>query len=184
MSGPERGRGGRQAQGGSNRGFEEGRQEGRQEGGTAAKAAKAASRLAGRAVALTAVAVCAAFAVLNLYPVLREFYIADRAHARLVAEHAAIEQRNDRIREQIASLQTPEGIEDRAREQFGWTKPGEVAVNITGLTVSESSTMLPEAIDAAKIELESDWWTDFLDFLFAVEPAKPAEEDYDPFMHR
>jgi hypothetical protein len=108
-------------------------------------------------------------AAVMLYPAARDYYIAKRDNERITAEHEAVVERNDRIREQIEELQTPEGIEDRAREEFGWVKEGEEAVNITGLSVSESSTGLPAIVEPDSIEVAESWWTQTLDEFFGVE---------------
>ena len=134
-----------------------------------------------RLVAAAGVAFCLALAVFMLYPALREYYIASREHEQLVLEYAAVMERNDKISEQIAHLQTPEGIEDRAREQFGWVKKGEEAVNITGLRIADSSTALPAAVASGSLKAESTWWTNFLDFIFNVDTTEPIQETYDPF---
>ena len=125
---------------------------------------------------------CLAVAFVTLYPVLREYYITSREHELLAIEYAAVLDRNDRIEAQIANLQTPEGIEDRAREQFGWVRQGEEAVNITGLQITESSTVLPSAVLPGSVVAESTWWTDFLDVLFDIDTSGPSQELYDPYI--
>ncbi|MCL1891042.1 MAG: septum formation initiator family protein [Coriobacteriia bacterium] len=125
---------------------------------------------------------CLVFAFLTLQPVLREYYVASRAHDLQMAEYAAVLDRNEKIESQIASLETPEGIEDRAREQFGWVRKGEEVVNITGLELSDSSTVLPAAIAPGSVAAESNWWTNLLDYLFDVDTSKQASEQHDPFV--
>ncbi|MDR3052444.1 MAG: septum formation initiator family protein, partial [Coriobacteriales bacterium] len=127
-----------------------------------------------------AVVLCLAAAVVLLYPVSKEYYIAMRQTDRLTAEYDAVLERNERIQEQIDALQTPEGIEDRVREQFGWVKRGELAVNITGLSLSNTSTVLPDAVLSGSVEPESDWLINMLDHFFGVdtpEVAKPPVHD-------
>jgi cell division protein FtsB len=128
-------------------------------------------------------ALCMVFAFWQMYPVLRDYYIASREHERLLAEYAAVLERNERVALQISNLKTPEGIEDRAREQFGWTKEGEQAVNITGLSISDSSTALPAAVSTSSIVAEASWWTDFLDMVFNVQPPEPEPDYDDPFFN-
>jgi cell division protein FtsB len=132
------------------------------------------------------VSLCIAFAFYALYPAARDYYIASVKVNSLQNELDAVNARNEKIEEQIAMLKTPEGIEDRAR-LFGWTKAGEQAVNITGLPLETSSTVLPpdvaQGAAANKTELaeEARWWTDFLDAFFAVPKPEPPEKPYDPF---
>jgi cell division protein FtsB len=139
-------------------------------------------RAAKALVVIAGLLFCLVFAFLTLQPVLREYYVASRAHDLQMAEYAAVLERNEKIETQIASLQTPEGIEDRAREQFGWVRKGEEVVNITGLELSDSSTVLPAAIAPGSIAAESNWWTNLLDYLFDVDTSKQASEQHDPFV--
>lgn len=125
---------------------------------------------------------CLGIVVISLYPTLQDYYIAYRYNEKLLYELSAVEERNAGIREQIEYLNTDEGIADRARERFGWTQEGEQAVNITGLDVSDSTTVLPETVVAGSISAPENWWTRFLDALFAVEEEKPAERIPDPFI--
>ncbi|MDR3036930.1 MAG: septum formation initiator family protein [Coriobacteriales bacterium] len=121
-------------------------------------------------------------AAVMLYPVAREYYVAQRENDRLSAEYQAVLERNEKIRQQIDDLQTPEGIEDRAREEWGWVKQGEQAVNITGLNITDSSTGLPTAVESGSIKAPEDWWTQTLDEFFAVTPPKqkPQQDDIVP----
>ena len=128
------------------------------------------------------VAFCLVFATVTLYPVLREYYITSRDYELLILEREAVLNRNARIEEQIAKLQTDEGIQDRAREQFGWVMEGEQAINITGLPNLESSTALPPAVIPGSLEAEASWWIDFLDWFFDIDTNKPIQELYDPFI--
>ena len=130
----------------------------------------------------TGAVICLLICVVLLYPAAREYYVAYRVNEQLLNELIAVEDRNDQIRQQIAYLNTPEGIEDRARERFGWVPTGEQAVNITGLAVSDSTTVLPAAIPAGSGEAVTTWWTEFLDVLFAVEEEKTPEPIPDPFI--
>jgi cell division protein FtsL len=116
-----------------------------------------------------AVVACLVVAAVMLVPVARDYYIAMRDNDRLQAELQAVTDRNDQIQQQINNLNTPEGIEDRAREEFGWVRAGEHAVNITGLETLDSSTALPAAVDADSVTLASTWWNDLLDAAFGLQ---------------
>jgi len=116
-----------------------------------------------------AIVVCLVAAGFILYPVTRDYYVTLRENEQLQAEYDAVLDRNERIQERIDSLQTPEGIEDRAREEFGWVREGEKAVNITGLDISSSSTVLPATVLPGSVKPPSNWLTDTLDSFFGVE---------------
>jgi cell division protein FtsB len=132
------------------------------------------------ALALTVIiALSLVLAAVMLYPVAREYYLVMRENFRLNAEYEAVVNRNERIRQEIESLQTPEGIEDRAREEFGWVKDGEEAVNITGIKVFESSTALPAAIEPGTVLAVETWWMQTLDEFFDVKDPVPV----DPYPH-
>jgi cell division protein FtsB len=113
-------------------------------------------------------------AVVMLYPVVREHYLVKRENEQAHAENQAVEDRNAKIEQQIDELSTLEGIEDRAREEFGWVRPNEEAVNITGLSVLESSTGMPSAIEPGSVRVPGDWWTQTLDEFFGVVEDAPA----------
>jgi len=125
---------------------------------------------------------CLVVSIVSLYPALRSYYLASRVNEQLLHELVAVEERNGQILDQIASLNTREGIADRARERFGWVAAGEQAVNITGLHVSDSTTVLPAPVASGSIAAPDTWWTDFLDALFAVTEAEAPEPIPDPFI--
>lgn len=139
---------------------------------------------------------CLLISIVLLYPALRSYYIACRVNEQLLQEFAAVEERNQQIRDQIAYLNTPEGIADRARERFGWVPEGEQAVNITGLDVSDSTTVLPAAVASSSDytavlpatvasgfdSTTETWWTSICDVLFCVEEEQASEPIPDPFI--
>jgi cell division protein FtsB len=134
----------------------------------------AAVRISPALITIVAFVLSLVLAAVVLYPVAREYYLAKRENDRVKAENQAVEDRNDRIQQQIEELSTLEGIEDRAREEFGWVREGETAVNITGLSVSESSTGLPSAIEPDSVKAPESWWTQTLDEFFGITEAAPA----------
>lgn len=120
------------------------------------------------------IAIIAVFVVFLLYPVARDYYVALRENSRLSAEYEAVLDRNEKIQQRIDELNTPEGIEDWARQEFGWVREGEKAVNITGLLITESSLGLPFSVEPGTVKAPDTWWTEILDRLFGVESFKPA----------
>ena len=136
-------------------------------------------RMSGRLFFGLAAVVCLAIAAVLLVPVAGDYYVAKRANDQLEAEYQALVNRNAKIQDQIDSLETPEGIEDRAREEFGWVKEGESAVNITGLETSDSSTVMPNAVSPGSVLPESTWLTNLLDKVFGVEQPTGGFERFD-----
>ena len=129
--------------------------------------------LSGRFLIGVAAVACVIVATVMLIPVFGDYYVTKRANDQLQAEYQAIQDRNAKIQNQIDSLETPEGIEDRAREEFGWVREGEHAVNITGLQTSDSSTVLPAAVASGSVAPQDSLLTKALDVIFGVQ--KPVE---------
>jgi cell division protein FtsB len=135
----------------------------------------AAVRIPSALIVVVIIGLSLALAVVVLYPMAREYYIAQREKDRLSVEYEMVADRNEKIRQQIENLQTPEGIADRAREEFGWVREGEEAVNITGLNVFESSTALPAAVEPGAAQAPETWWTRTLDEFFETEDFVPVD---------
>lgn len=119
---------------------------------------------------LIGAAVILALAGWGYYPVAKQQYITARERDLLAAQLAAVEERNRAMEEEIARLQTPEGIEDYARSQLGWTKPGENAVIVEGVERTES-VGVPPRVDPDSIEITSTPFTRLLDGIFGVETS-------------
>jgi len=119
------------------------------------------------------------FTVYTLYPVARDFYSAWRDSYYLESEYKALLERNEKIRQLVDDLRTPEGIIDKAREEFGWVLQDEKAVNITGLNLTEGSKGLPASIEPGTVQVEEIWWMLILDFIFGVEDKVPANQNPD-----
>lgn len=95
-------------------------------------------------------------AVWFVYPVLQLHYEEERKVASLQAELETLQERNAALRDEMAALSTPEGVERLARESLGYVKPGEQAYLVTGgegtQTAQAQATSAPSfwqrAIDA------------------------------------
>ena len=105
------------------------------------------------------------------YPVTKQQYITARERDLLAAQLAAVEERNRAMEEEIARLQTPEGVEDYARSQLGWTKPGENAVIVEGVERTDS-VGVPPRVDLESVEITSTPLTRMLDGIFGVETSE------------
>ena len=103
-----------------------------------------------------------------LYPSAKQFYLTSRAHDQMLAEYAALEERNDKIQSQVNTLSTTEGVEDRARSEYGWVKEGENAVFVRGLDLEEEKSNFTEGIPAGSIEAPETWYSPILDKIFGV----------------
>lgn len=106
-----------------------------------------------------------------VYTPAQQYYKTLRLNDQLEAEWKAIEERNDALALDLATLGTREGIEARAHEQFGLVEEGEESANVLGLdyTYDHSTTMMA-AIPSGSIETpDPEWYTPLLDAIFGVE---------------
>ena len=120
---------------------------------------------------LVVIAVLAVF-IATYYPVARVQYRETRERSRLQAELGAIRARNHRIRQEVARLRTPEGVEDYARLQLGLVKQGEHQVVVVDGTESEQSLLAqgaPEIDSQESVKPPVGSWTGFLDAVFGVQ---------------
>jgi len=107
-------------------------------------------------------------AVWTLYPVLRLQYQQQREVASLEAELEGLKERNTELAEQIDRLQTPEGVEEIARQDLGLVKDGEQAYVVTGNSDPDAES---EAVDAATRSTQDEQtslWMKVLDAIFGV----------------
>jgi len=110
--------------------------------------------------------VCLVCAVIILYPNARVYYAAWRDYSNVSAELAAVSTRNATIQTRIDNLYTEEGIEDRAREEFGWVKEGENAINVIGVEADEATSALPETVVSGSVTSDTNWALEKLDKFF------------------
>jgi cell division protein FtsB len=118
-----------------------------------------------------AIAVVGLF-VAAFYPVAKVEYREVRQKTELQSELAAIKARNDRLRYDVASLRTPEGVEDYARLHLGMAKKGEnvVIVNDGSEPTRTASVDATPQIDPQIVEKPpAGPWTAFLDAFFGVQ---------------
>lgn len=127
-------------------------------------------------IGLCAILVCILFSALFLYEPAKEWYQEMRERDRLELEFAAIQERNEHLEDSIDYLSTDEGIEDKAREEFGWVKDDEHAMSVSGITVEENSDFAANIL-SSDIKPPDTWYSDFLDPFFGVDyDAKPETE--------
>lgn len=110
---------------------------------------------------------CVVVAGFFLYEPTKLYYQEMRENQRLQIEYDALQQRNDTIQGEVDALNSEEGVEDRAHQEFGWVKDDEEAVSVTGVTPSK-----PEYnanIAPGSIRPPDTWYSGILDPLFGVE---------------
>ena len=84
------------------------------------------------------------------------------------AEYDAVSSRNQAIQHEVDALQTDAGIEDRARQEFGWSYVGEYAVKVSGLGVNTSESSFEANIVSGSVKAPETWYSRILDPLFGV----------------
>lgn len=107
----------------------------------------------------------------SVYTPAQQYYRTIRLNDQLEAEYKAIEERNEALGLDLATLGTREGVEARAHEQFGLVEKGEESANVLGLdyTYDHSTTMMA-AIPSGSVETpDTAWYTPLLDAIFGVE---------------
>ncbi|MDR0514366.1 MAG: septum formation initiator family protein [Coriobacteriaceae bacterium] len=104
-----------------------------------------------------------------LYDPAKQYYLTIREYDRIEAEYNAVLQRNEDMRQQIAALSSPAGIEDRAREEFGWVKQGESTATVYGLESTKDETTYRKGIPEGSVSAPQTWYSPMLDVLFGVE---------------
>lgn len=100
-----------------------------------------------------------------LYPIGCTYYQAMRQQQQLQAVLDAVNERNDRIDSENKQLETDEGVENQARQEYGWVKDGENATVVTNGDDGSGSDM-PSQVDETKIEPPHTWYYDILDIIF------------------
>ena len=103
-----------------------------------------------------------------LYPMGCTYYQALRQEQTLQAELDAVNQRNEQIDAENKQLETDEGVENQAREEYGWVKDDEKATVVVNSGDSGSGDM-PSQVDGSKIEPPHTWYYDILDIIFRAE---------------
>lgn len=118
----------------------------------------------GTAMLVAGLALSCAF----LYPSAKQYYVTVREHDQVLAEYEAVQGRNGKIQSQVDSLSTAEGIEDRARAEYGWVKEGENAVMVRGLDIDKEKSSFTEGIPTGSVEAPETWYSSVLDKIFGV----------------
>lgn len=113
--------------------------------------------------------VAVAFAVVMLYPSCQNYYNETRQLQQLQAEYDALQSYNTQMQNQVDYLSTDEGIEDYARSELGWVRPGEHVVTVDGVNSSTDNTRSNSrvyAIPAGSVAAPDTWYSGILDVIF------------------
>ncbi len=116
------------------------------------------------AVAVICVFVCAIF----LYGPAQKYYQNVREHDRLALEYQAVSERNEQLQSEVNSLQTDEGVRQRAHEQLGWVEKDEQSANVSGLNLESSSDsdVVIANVSSDSIKAPTTWYSPVLDAVF------------------
>lgn len=109
------------------------------------------------------------FAVTMLYFPCQNYYNETRQLQQLQAEYDALQEYNTQMQNQVDYLNTDEGIEDYARSELGWIRPGEHVVSVEGVTPSTSDSRSNDrvyAIPAGSVAAPDTWYSGILDVIF------------------
>lgn len=124
-----------------------------------------ATRLSLKVPVMLVILACMVASCAFLYPAAKNYYTAMRDEAKVQAEYDAVSAHNDRVQSEIDTLSTSEGIEDRAREQYGWVKSGENSVSVSGLD-SSSGSNVDTLVARDGVSAPATWYSGVLDRLF------------------
>lgn len=115
-----------------------------------------------------AIAACTVMCAAFLYAPAQSYYLALREQAKTQAAYDIASERNAELQSQVDYLSTDEGKEDAVRDQYGWVRGDENAVNVQGLddTGDDASTMSSSTINASAPDT---WYSGILDPLFGFE---------------
>lgn len=107
-----------------------------------------------------------ALLVCMIYTPAQQYYHQLRERDRLSAEYTALLARNDALQGVVDSLQTEEGIEDKAHSEFGLVREGEQAGSVTGIDVPSANSKFTANIAPGSIPAPETWYSPVLDIIF------------------
>lgn len=89
----------------------------------------------------------------SLYPTLKPLYEQQRDVSRLERELDGLRERNAYLRRQVERLKTPAGVEEAARSNLGYVRPGERAY-----VVIEDTSSAEAAEERSAEATRGSWW--------------------------
>lgn len=108
------------------------------------------------------------FLLVGLYPPIRGYYHAVREHDELLVNQQKLEEDKKHLESEVNSLQTKEGIEEKAREQ-GYVSEGEESARVVGLDKKKD--------DNTAQHPEYPWYIKVGDFVFGFSPGNSGNTD-------
>lgn len=111
-------------------------------------------------------------ALMFIYPSARDYYVALRNNAKSEAEYAALQEYYDQLKDEVETLNSDQGVEDAARDEFGMVMPGDVSLNVKDLESEADFDKDPTDIGitpAGSVEAPEEWYTPFCDFIFGYD---------------
>ena len=116
---------------------------------------------------------CLILTCVFLYTPAQQYYQSVREHDRLEAEAAILEQRNDSLDFQNDSLASDAGMEDAARQKYGYVAQGDQTAVVTGLSektldTSRDSEGIEANVLSSNVKAPEKWYTPYLDAFFGV----------------
>lgn len=120
----------------------------------------------GKARIVLAVVVVLVLCCVIVYPMGKGYYQTMREGQRLQAQIDAVNERNATLQDEADALQTDEGIEAQARDDYNYVKEGEHAASVTNAQGSSGSTDLPAQVDEDSIKAPQTWYYAILDVIF------------------
>lgn len=103
-----------------------------------------------------------------MYVPVKNYYTAVRDQAKAEIALEVVTTRNAALIEDVALLTSEAGMEDRARDQYGWVKQGENAVTVVGLSEGgePSAAEILRTVTLNDIKAPETWYSPFLDSVF------------------
>lgn len=126
-----------------------------------------------RSLKAATVVLCLVLVGVFLYTPAQQYYQSLREHDKLEAEYAVLAQRNEVLDEQNDSLASNAGLEDAARQKYGYVVKGDQTAVVTGLSeTATDSSRDGENIEAnvltSSVKAPEEWYTPYLDAFFGV----------------
>ena len=114
-------------------------------------------------VAVTIVLVC-----VFCYQPAKICYTQIRSTEKATAELQLVQARNEKLSSNVSALKTDEGIEDKAKEDYGYVIKGEGAAHVSGIGTGNNSKLL-EYVDSNKVTAPNNALTGILDAIFGYD---------------
>lgn len=84
------------------------------------------------------------------------------------AELALVQARSEKLSANVSALKTDEGIEDKAKDDYGYVKQGEGAAHVSGIETQDSTKLL-EYVDSNKVTAPDTAISKILDPIFGYD---------------